>query len=120
MVEYGRSKLNMGKGQANVQAEKKMVTELAKGTEIWTLLMVRCFISRAKELDFTLTGQKDEVCDLFKEQFNYAEDKDFVDHIPTDWDIVNNFIYGGGPEPDVDDLHFDCHRVHGTKGLLSL
>ena len=48
VVEYGRSKPNMSKRQANVQAEKKMVAKLAKGMEVWTLLMVRCFVSRAK------------------------------------------------------------------------
>ena len=36
------------------------------------------------------------------------EDNNFADHIPANWDIVNNFIYGGGPGPDIDDLHFDC------------
>ena len=48
VVEYGRSKSNMSKGRANVQAEKKMVAKLAKGTEVRTLLMVRCFVSRAR------------------------------------------------------------------------
>ena len=27
---------------------------------------------------------------------------------------MNNFIYGGGPGPDVDDLHFDCRRGKGS------
>ena len=36
------------------------------------------------------------------------EDEDFADHIPTDQDVVNDFIYGGGPGLDIDDLHFDC------------
>ena len=47
MVEYGNSKPNMSKGRANVQVEKKMMAKFGKGTEIRTLLMVRCFVSRA-------------------------------------------------------------------------
>ena len=47
VVEYGNSKPNMSKGQANVQVEKKMMAKFGKGMEIRTLLMVRCSISRA-------------------------------------------------------------------------
>ena len=42
------------------------------------------------------------------------EDDDFADHIPADRDVVNDFIYGGGPGPDIDDLHFDCRRGKGS------
>ena len=42
------------------------------------------------------------------------EDKEFADHIPADQDVVNNFIYRGGPGPDIDDLHFDCHWGKGS------
>ena len=47
VVEHGNSKPNMSKGRANVQVEKKMMAKFGKGTEIRTLLMVRCFVSRA-------------------------------------------------------------------------
>ena len=48
VVEYGRSKPNMSKGRADVQAEKKIMAKFGKGTEIRTLLMVRCSVSGAK------------------------------------------------------------------------
>ena len=48
VVKYGNSKLNMSKGRVDVQVEKKMMAKFGKGAEIRTLLMVRCFISRAK------------------------------------------------------------------------
>ena len=34
VVEYGRSKPNMSKGQADVQAKKKMMAKFGKGMEI--------------------------------------------------------------------------------------
>ena len=79
VVDGGKFKLNMSKGQVNVWAEKKWALQFGKGMNIWALLMVRWLV--LEQVRYKLTVWQDEICNMFKEKFDYVDDNSFADHI---------------------------------------